>query len=253
MASDVYGARHPYRFRRNVARNGGLLLAFATFAAVVLIIAGSITQPFGYFDFSSTVSTTTPLALAAIGETIVVIGRGLDLSAGAVISLSNCLVVTHMGDGTASIVAWTIIGVLAGTLVGAANGILVVAFRLQPIVATLATMFIAQGLTLLVMNEPGGAAQPAFAQFFTGDAIPGVVVLLTVNQQAGGALLAVAEGVGIPLIAATLAEWVRADAVEAREVDARLDEEGDGQPERTGLWWESDPRFADRFGRRPEA
>lgn len=175
MASDVYGARHPYRFRRNVARNGGLLLAFATFAAVVLIIAVSITQPFGYFDFSSTVSTTTPLALAAIGETIVVIGRGLDLSAGAVISLSNCLVVTHMGDGTASIVAWTIIGVLAGTLVGAANGILVVAFRLQPIVATLATMFIAQGLTLLVMNEPGGAAQPAFAQFFTGDAIPGVV------------------------------------------------------------------------------
>lgn len=84
------------------------------------------------------------------------------------------------------------------------------------------------------------------------DAIPGVVVMLTVNQQAGGALLAVAEGVGIPLIAATLAEWVRADAVEAREVDARLDEEGDGQPERTGLWWESDPRFADRFGRRPE-
>jgi ribose transport system permease protein len=175
MASDVYGVRHPYGFRRNIARNGGLLLAFATFAAVVLIIAVSITQPFGYFDFSSTVSTTTPLALAAIGETIVVIGRGLDLSAGAVISLSNCLVVTHMGDGTASIVAWTIIGILAGTLVGLANGILVVAFRLQPIVATLATMFIAQGLTLLVMNEPGGAAQPAFTQFFTGDAIPGVV------------------------------------------------------------------------------
>jgi len=175
MASEIYAARHSFGLRRGIARNGGLLLAFLTFLAVVLVIAMSITQPFGYFDFSSTISTTTPLALAAIGETIVVIGRGLDLSAGAVISLSNCLVVTHMGDSTASIVLWTFAGIFAGTLVGVANGFLVVVLRLQPIVATLATMFIAQGLTLLIMNEPGGAAQPAFSQFFTGDAIAGIL------------------------------------------------------------------------------
>jgi putative copper resistance protein D len=86
------------------------------------------------------------------------------------------------------------------------------------------------------------------------DAVPGIVVMLAVNQQAGGALLAIAEAVGIPLMAGTLAQWVRADAVEAREVDARLDEEDvanvlDGEPQSSGLWWESDPRFADRFGR----
>lgn len=175
MASQTYDARRPFQWRRTLSRHGGLLLAFTTFAAVVIVIAASISQPFGYFDVSSTISTTTPLALAAIGETIVVIARGLDLSAGAVISLSNCLVVTHMGDSTSSIVLWTCVGVLAGTLAGAANGFLIVVLRLQPIVATLATMFIAQGLTLLVMNEPGGAAQPGFSKFFMGDAIPGIL------------------------------------------------------------------------------
>jgi putative copper resistance protein D len=87
----------------------------------------------------------------------------------------------------------------------------------------------------------------------------------------GGALLAVAESVGLPVIGAVFAEWIRADAREAREVDARLDAAEspgevapapptplaaeDPQPaleSGTGLWWESDPRFGDRFRHRPD-
>lgn len=74
------------------------------------------------------------------------------------------------------------------------------------------------------------------------DALPAVAVMLLINQEAGGGLLAVAESIGIPMIAATVVMWVRADGVEAEVVDAQLDAE----PE-AGLWWESDPRFADRF------
>jgi len=88
------------------------------------------------------------------------------------------------------------------------------------------------------------------------DAIPGIVVMLTVSEAAGGGLLAVAEAVGIPLIAATLVQWVRADAAETREVDARLDEQElhavlEGQEPGAGLWWESDPRFQGRYRRDP--
>lgn len=45
------------------------------------------------------------------------------------------------------------------------------------------------------------------------------------QKFAGGALLGVAEAIGIPLLIAVFAEWMRADAAEARETDARLDAE----------------------------
>ena len=51
----------------------------------------------GYFDVSTISASATALALAAIGETIVVIGGGLDLSTGAVVSLVNVALVTRLG------------------------------------------------------------------------------------------------------------------------------------------------------------
>ena len=44
--------------------------------------------------------------------------------------------------------------------------------RLQPIVVTLSTMFIVQGITLLIMDKPGGMIAPEFSAFLAGDAIP---------------------------------------------------------------------------------
>jgi putative copper resistance protein D len=100
-------------------------------------------------------------------------------------------------------------------------------------------------------------------------------MMLLVNKYSGGALLAIAEVVGIPMIAATVVMWVRADAEEQKQIDAELDardaeasrpaarnadavdalsrpedpraaaDPADGEGE--GLWWLDDPRFADRF------
>ncbi len=89
------------------------------------------------------------------------------------------------------------------------------------------------------------------------DAVPGIVMLLLVDNYSGTALLAVAEAVGIPMIAATVVMWVRADAEEQKLVDAELDAREAAAPPAPapatpdapaeGLWWLDDPRFADRF------
>jgi putative copper resistance protein D len=127
----------------------------------------------------------------------------------------------------------------------------------------------------------------AFLAFVDGliDAVPGILVmttprLLTVgvgaaglthrtwgpapmwDQRLGGAvMLAIAETVGLPLLAAVMVAWMRADAAEARLVDVELDAQragarvasapeirsapvADGEPERDRPWWESDPRFS---------
>jgi putative copper resistance protein D len=124
-----------------------------------------------------------------------------------------------------------------------------------------------------------------FLAFIDGllDAIPGIVVMTSsvllapsfpgfasgasglspiMDQRiGGGAMLAVAEAVGLPVIGAVFVEWIRSDEREARAVDAQLDGEtarvavasadvtGEPAPQTTGtgLWWEQDPRFAGRF------
>lgn len=106
------------------------------------------------------------------------------------------------------------------------------------------------------------------------DAIPGIVVMTTSSllmprfpgfaragadpllQQkwAGGALLATAESIGLPMIAILFAQWMRHDAQQAREVDLVLDatrpvSDDPDEPETDRPWWLDDPRFAHRFKR----
>src|SRR5207253_3869807 len=87
----------------------------------------------------------------------VVVTRGLDLSVGGMIDLTNGLAATHMHAGTGSMLAWSLLVLLIGAGGGAINGILVAYGRLQPILVTLATLSIFQGLAIKVLPEPGGA------------------------------------------------------------------------------------------------
>lgn len=169
------GLRYRRRTFLQMSEHRGLIVAVATFVAVFAILDLSLAQSFSYFDASSTAAAAVTLILAAMGETIVLISGGMDLSAGAVISLTNCLLVVHMGNTLDSMLLWSVIGILAGAAVGLINAIFVVMLRIQPIVVTLATMFMSHGLTLLVMREPGGTVQPSYTSFFVGDAIPGVL------------------------------------------------------------------------------
>jgi putative copper resistance protein D len=118
---------------------------------------------------------------------------------------------------------------------------------------------------------PGVRTLLAFADGLF-DAIPGILVMtsgvvvargyagfaragapdpLAETHLGGGALLAVAESVGLPVIAVTFLQWTRSDDREAREVDALLDTEAPVTDE-SGLWWETDPRFAGPYGPRRE-
>jgi ribose transport system permease protein len=163
------------RWRPRLGHHRGLVVAVLVLLAVFAALDRSLAQPFGYADLSSAAGSTASLALAAMGETVVIIAGGLDLSAGATLSLSNCLFVTHAGTSVTSILAWIVLAVAAGGLVGAVNGYFVAYLRLQPVAVTLATMFMTQGLTLLVMKQPGGSVSQDFSSGLTGDVFGGRV------------------------------------------------------------------------------
>lgn len=203
-ASQVMSLAAPPPYKLRLSRYRPAMVSVAVFA--VLFVSQLMISPtsFSYFDFNYMASGGTALALAAMGETVIVLGGGFDLSAGAVISLVNVVLATTMQDTLISQVGWGIGALAVGGLVGAFNGFFVAVLRLQSIVVTLSAMFIVEGCTLLIMDKPGGTIPAGFSQFLTGDVIPGFlpgpVVLLAValivwglikNTRLGTAIYAV--------------------------------------------------------------
>lgn len=163
------------RLRRGLTRDRGTLIAAFVFAVLLGVVDWVGAGPLTYFDVSFLSSGGATSALASIGQTIVILSGGFDLSAGAVVSLVNVVLASNMDPAAAgaSVVLWTLAGIGVGMVVGAFNGFFIAVLRMQPIVVTLSTMFILQGVTLLVMDKPGGFVSPDLGAFYLGDAVPG--------------------------------------------------------------------------------
>ncbi|WP_245449252.1 ABC transporter permease [Ensifer sp. NM-2] len=168
----------------NLSRHSGLMIA-AGFLTLLLVAVNLLSaSAFGYFDLLYLSSGGLALAIAAVGATVVILTGGFDLSAGAIISLVNVIVATQLSDDPANHLVMSLLGVLVGALVGMFNGFFVAFLKLQSIVVTLSTMFIAGGITLLILDKPGGYVPASFSNFFVGSAIenvlPSAVVVLAV-------------------------------------------------------------------------
>ena len=108
--------------------------------------------------------------------------RGIDLSVGAVMALTNALA-SHLLESSALGIAFGMIAVVAaGALCGLLNGLIIVYGRIQPIVVTLATASIFVGIALLLRPTPGGAINYDLADAMTLDVfgIPTALVITAV-------------------------------------------------------------------------
>lgn len=158
-----------------MVREHSIIIFLVAASAVIVIYNVYLLGAMTYGDVNAILTTSGPLAVAAMGQALVVLTRGIDLSAGATISLVNVIVATHVQDSVTSQVTWSLAGVFAGMGVGLVNGAFVAFLRIQPIVATLATLFVVQGLALLVSPTPGGVVPQELMSIFTGEAIPAIL------------------------------------------------------------------------------
>ena len=179
-APSTSSRQHGPRRSPRLARHRSVLVALAVFTVLMIVNALMSHGGLSYFDVSSLANGAAPLAIAATGQTLVILTGGFDLSAGAVISLVNVVVATNMPDTPDGILVWAAAGVGVGMATGAFNGVFVAFFRLQPIVVTLSTMFIVQGLTLLVLDKPGGMVPMGLSNALVLDAVPNLVPMALV-------------------------------------------------------------------------
>ena len=162
-------------FRLTTDKHRSLIAIMVVFGGLLAFVQTISAVSIGYAGIESLSSSGAPLALAAIGQTFIIVAGGLDLSAGAVISLVNVATASMPQTTTLGQIGVVLAGILIGGTVGAFNGFFVAFMRLQPIVVTLSTMFLARGITLLILPQPGGLIAPALTKFLTGAAIPGFI------------------------------------------------------------------------------
>jgi ribose/xylose/arabinose/galactoside ABC-type transport system permease subunit len=123
---------------------------------------------FSIWNFSTLATTAAPLVLVSVGQMIVILAGGIDLSVGATMALVNAVAIVAANKAGLPIwQSWTL-ALAVGTLIGAANGVVVAFFRLPPFLATFATSSMVQGLALVVLPSPGGTVPKGLYSVYGG-------------------------------------------------------------------------------------
>ncbi len=167
---------------RWMTRNGApVVLMLVIFALAMLIVPNFR----GSGNIRNVLVQSVPLLLTAVGQTLVIITAGIDLSIGETVTLSTILASELMQIDYVGIPAAVISCLMAGAIVGIANALMIGRLNLPPFLATLASMFCLQGLNLYLRPVPGGFVPPEFRSIATAHIGPvpvaAVVVVLVLS------------------------------------------------------------------------
>ncbi len=143
---------------------------FALILLVLSLVINLILQPnmFAKETLNSNMRVFLPIILMAIGQAIVILGGGIDISVGGIVSIVNTVLATRVGLQGSPEEMWKYIFVslLIGLLAGAINGFFIAYLRLQPIITTYATSFLYAGLALFILPNPGGGIPASIAALY---------------------------------------------------------------------------------------
>jgi len=197
------------------------LAAKAFIATALLVLIGGIAAPSTVNSAAilSTLPYFTILAMASIGQHLVIQQRGLDLSTAGIMSFC-AVVVTKLPDGSTNlgVVIFYVIAALAvGAAIGAVTGLIVTLLRVPPLVTTIGVNAILFGLTYFVSTGASVQAPMMMVNFFVGRflfvpvtvwvllLVAGVTVFVLTFTTVGRRFIAVsvnpaaAHVVGVPL------------------------------------------------------
>jgi ribose transport system permease protein len=124
------------------------------FVLAFLVILMALMSP-AFLTKTNSINVLRQASLAAIlalGETIVILTAGIDLSIGAVLTTSGIVAGTVLKIEGLPVWVGMLAGLGFGSLVGLVNGLMVAVVRLPPFIATYGTMWIATGLSVVFLR-----------------------------------------------------------------------------------------------------
>ena len=168
---------------------------FPVALALVVVVVGTA---LANHNFLSTQGRTDLLiavsmtGLMAVGQTFVLVMRNVDLSVGSVLGLAAYLSGSAVRGDRGGLVLAIVVGLAVGLGAGVVNGALVAFLRLPPLVVTLGTLYVFQGLQALLT---GGTR-------INADQLPGSVVAFGVDRVLGLPWL-----IWVTVVATAVAAW----------------------------------------------
>ncbi|MHB8278043.1 MAG: ABC transporter permease [Candidatus Humimicrobiaceae bacterium] len=106
-----------------------------------------------------------PISIVAIGQAVVLIGGGVDLSVGAVISMTTVIAANFMGTSTSGILIGLVFIFSAAVFIGFLNGLICNESNIPPLIVTLSMSYLIQGIILWYRNSPGGLVPKEVTNF----------------------------------------------------------------------------------------
>lgn len=156
---------------------GVYLLLLLTIVAFFFAAGGNVTPK----HVLNVVRQAAPLGLVAIGQTMVLLMGGIDLSVGAVMSMVNIVAAGMMAGSNGNILPAVLVSLLLSMLVGFANGFIIAHFKMPAFLVTMAMSTIVQGAYFIyTKGSPKGSIAKGFRFISDGwvaDIIPVALLL----------------------------------------------------------------------------
>ncbi len=144
-AGETLGA--PGAWAMRILLKGGPIIA-------LLLLAGYLSAASPYFrttsNFMNILAQTSAVAILAVGQTLVIISGGIDLSVAAMMALAGSAAAVAMAYWGWSVWLGLPFGILVGVGLGAINGLIITKGRIPDFIATLGMMTTARGVALLI-------------------------------------------------------------------------------------------------------
>lgn len=163
---------------RRFFREGGIVWVLA---ATMFVAASIASDDFGTFRNLANLSRQiTILALVALGQFLVVLTAGIDLSVGSIAKITSLLAAITMAGSNGRLIPGVVVALGVGAVAGALNGAAVVRLRVPAFVTTLGTLAALQGLALFIAPTPRGRTSPLLVKMFSWQVGPVYLVVVVV-------------------------------------------------------------------------
>lgn len=156
------------------------LVVYITLLALFLagvFSSGSFLNP---YNLTSIIRHAAALGIVTMGQGMVMIAGGVDLSVSSTITLTTILSASLMAGRNGMIVPAVLTCLAVGLVMGCINGFAVVKLKITPFIATLGVMSIGRGIVLLITHGPIGAIGPSFRLLSRGTVgpIPSALIII---------------------------------------------------------------------------
>lgn len=150
---------------KNIVQEMGVLIALALLVVVISVISPEF-RTIG--NFLSLLRQSSINGFIAFGMTCVILTGGIDLGVGSILALSTAICASLIKGGM-PVAAAMLLALVIGTLFGTVSGLLVTKGRLQPFIATLVSMTVYRGATMIFMDgKPISSLGDSFMLKFVG-------------------------------------------------------------------------------------